>query len=112
MSDLAKTLDRKVLKSMSKRYKLFCTLSTNVSNKDAWKDIKYTTTRNIPRNILEESQVAQNLDGIVSRETQIGVLSIVPEASEEIKKMEEESLKEKNDIVTNRMFGADANGKQ
>lgn len=109
MSNLAKTLDRKTLKSMSKRYKLFCTLSTNVPNKDAWKDIKYTTTRNIPKNILEESQVAQNLDGVVSKETQLGVLSIVPDATEEIKKMENEKNKTDDDAVMKRMFGAGAN---
>lgn len=110
MSNLAKALDRKTLKSMSKRYKLFCTLSTNVPNKDAWKDIKYTTTRNIPKNILEESQVAQNLDGVVSKETQLGVLSIVPDATEEIKKMENEKNKTDDDAVMKRMFGAGANG--
>ena len=110
MSNLAKALDRKTLKSMSKRYKLFCTLSTNVPNKDAWKDIKYTTTRNIPKNILEESQVAQNLDGVVSKETQLGVLSIVPDATEEIRKMENEKNKTDDDAVMKRMFGAGANG--
>lgn len=110
MSNLAKSLDRKTLKSMSKRYKLFCTLSTNVPNKDAWKDIKYTTSRNIPKNLLEESQVIQNLDGITSRETQLGVLSIVPDVAEEIAKIEKEQREAANDAVMARMFGAGADG--
>ena len=61
LSNLAKFLDRKVLKSMRKRYKLFCTLSTNVADKEAYNEIEFTTSRNLPRNILEESQTAKNL---------------------------------------------------
>lgn len=105
MSNLAKALDRKVIKSMSKRYKLFCTLSTNVPNKNAWKDIEYTPTRNIPKNVLEEAQTAQTLEGIVSRETQLGVLSIVPEVSEEIKKIKQEQEKQQSDFLGRVMFG-------
>ena len=35
MSNLALTFDRKIEKSLRKRYKIFCSLSTNVANKDA-----------------------------------------------------------------------------
>ena len=94
MSDLAKNLDRLVVKSMKKRYKLFCTLATNVSNKDAWKDIEFKTTRNLPKNVLEEAQTAAQLEGIVSEETQLGVLSIIEDVSEEIKKKEKEQKKQ------------------
>lgn len=90
MSNLAKTLDRKVQKSLKKRYKLFCTIPANIANKDAWKDIEIDTTRNIPKNTLEEAQTAQSLEGIVSKETQLSVLSVVDDVSEEIKKIKKE----------------------
>lgn len=87
MSNLALTMDRKMIKSMNKRYKLFCSLSTNVSNSEAWKDIKYKPTRNIPKNILEEAQTAQALEGIASQETQLSVLSIIDNVGDEIEKL-------------------------
>lgn len=90
LSNLAKFLDRKVLKSMKKRYKLFCTLSTNVADKDAYADIEFTTSRNLPRNILEESQTAKNLEGVVSKETQLKTLSIVNNVKDEIERMQKE----------------------
>lgn len=104
MSNLALTMDRKMIKSMNKRYKLFSSLSTNVPDQNAWKDIKYQTTRNIPKNILEEAQTAQTLEGIVSKETQLSVLSIVDNAAEEVEKLESES-EPKETVVDQRMFG-------
>lgn len=99
MSNLALGFDRKIEKSLRKRYKIFCSLSTNVSNKDAWKDIEIRTSRNLPKNIPEEAQTAAQLSGIVSQETQLSVLSIVPDVSAEIKRIESE--KEENSIAKN-----------
>lgn len=106
MSNLAKNMDRKVLKSMRKRYKLFCTLATNIADKEAWRDIEFTTTRNIPKNILEEAQTAAQLEGIVSKETQLKVLSIVENAKEEIELMEKEQKKQQEETVVERMMFA------
>ena len=39
-------------------------------------DVYKRQTPNIPSNVLEESQIAGNLDGIVSQETQLGVLDV------------------------------------
>ncbi len=106
MSNLALTTDRKFIKSMKKRYKLFCCMKTNISDKDAWKEIEFKTTRNIPKNILEESQTAQNLEGVVSKETQLSVLSIVDSVQNELEKIAEEDEKEREqDPVIASMFG-------
>ena len=75
---------------MRKRYKLFCTLSTNVADKEAYNEIEFTTSRNLPRNILEESQTAKNLEGVVSKETQLKTLSIVNNVKDEIERMNKE----------------------
>jgi phage portal protein, SPP1 family len=104
MSNLALTFDRKMQSSLRRRYRLFCSLPTNTPSKDAYKDIEYTFTRNIPKNLLEESQVAQNLEGIVSQETQLSVLSIVSDVAKEIERIEDAEKDAQNDAVSRRMF--------
>ena len=90
MSNLALTFDRKIEKALRKRYKLFCSLSTNVPNRDAWRDVDIRTARNLPKNVAEEAQTAAQLEGIVSKETQLSVLSIVPDVKKELERMEQE----------------------
>ncbi len=69
---------------------VFCSLSTNTSSKDAWRDIQIKMTRNLPMNLKEEAEIAQALSGVVSHETQLKVLSIVRDPLEEIEKIETE----------------------
>lgn len=108
MSNLAKTKERKFVAGMNRRYRLIFSnpISTEV-NKDSWTSIKYLFTRNYPANVLEESQIAQNLDSVVSKETQLSVLSIVDSVQEEIKKLENEQEGLENDVVMKRMFEKD-----
>lgn len=61
------------------------------TSKDDWVDFDYKFTLNIPSNVLEESQIAQNLSGIVSQPTQLSVLSVVQDVQDEIKRLEEET---------------------
>ncbi|WP_206423503.1 phage portal protein [Enterococcus mediterraneensis] len=92
MSNLALAFQRKFQSSMNKRYKLFCSLTTNVpeNQSDAWKDIEYTFTRNEPRNVKEEAETAQMLMGITSEETALSVLSIVSDVKTEVDKIKKE----------------------
>ena len=110
MSNLAAGFDRKVEKSLRKRYKLFCSLSTNVSDRDAWRDIKIQTSRNLPKNVQEEAQTAAQLEGIVSKETQLSVLSIVSDPRDEIDRMEQEQNRREESVVDRRMFGGVTGG--
>lgn len=107
MSNLALGFDRKIEKSLRKRYKIFCSLQTNVPDKNAWRDIEIKTTRNLPKNILEEAQTAAQLEGMVSKETQLSVLSIISNVADEIEKIESEQQEKKETIVDKRMFGAE-----
>ena len=106
MSNLALTFDRKIEKSLRKRYKLFCSLPTNVPNRDAWRDVDIRTTRNLPKNVAEEAQTAAQLEGVVSKETQLSVLSIVPDVRKELERMEQEE-KEAAENTVDLRFGAD-----
>ena len=103
MSNLALTCDRKMEKSMSARYKLFCSLPTNVPDPDAWKEIKYQATRNVPKNLLEEAQTAAQLEGIVSHETQLSVLSAVQNTSDELDKIKKEQQSEVDQQLERRL---------
>lgn len=106
MSNLALTFDRKIEKSLRKRYKLFCSLSTNVPNRDAWRDVDIRTTRNLPKNVAEEAQTAAQLEGVVSKETQLSVLSIVPDVKKELERMEQEGT-EAAESAVNFRFGVE-----
>lgn len=106
MSNLALTFDRKIEKSLRKRYKLFCSLSTNVPNRDAWRGVDIRTTRNLPKNVAEEAQTAAQLEGVVSKETQLSVLSIVPDVKKELERMEQEGAEAAESAVDFR-FGVE-----
>lgn len=105
MSNLALAFDRKIEKSVRKRYKLFCRLGTNVPDQDAWKQLEIKTTRNLPKNLQEEAQTAAQLESIVSKETQLSVLSIVDDPKAEMERMEEENADREESAVDRYMFG-------
>lgn len=109
MSNLALTFDRKIEKSLRKRYKIFCTLATNVHDPLAYRDIEIKTSRNIPVNTQNEAQIASTLQGVVSKETQLSVLSIVPDVRREIEKMEEEEEEARKKLSAVDMLFADEN---
>jgi hypothetical protein len=67
--------------------------------------LKYTFTMNIPANLLEEAQIAAQMEGIVSQETQLKVLSIVDNVQEEMERIEEENKPDESTIVDQMMFG-------
>lgn len=90
MSNLALSFQRKFQSSLNSRYKLYCQLSTNVSNKDAWKDIEYTFTRNEPKDIKEQAETANILKGITSEETALSVISVIPDVKSEMDKIKKE----------------------
>ncbi|MEQ7202348.1 phage portal protein [Lactococcus lactis] len=90
MSNLALSFQRKFQSSLNSRYKLYCELSTNVSNKDAWKDIEYTFTRNEPKDIKEQAETANILMGITSQETALSVISVIPDVQTEMEKIKKE----------------------
>ena len=64
------------------------------------------TTRNLPKNVAEEAQTAAQLEGIVSKETQLSVLSIVPDVKKELERMEQEGA-EAAESTADFRFGAD-----
>ena len=108
MNNLRKTKERKFTSGMNRRYKLIFSNPGNAMGKADWVKLHYKFTPNVPANLLEESQIAQNLSGVVSQETQLGVLSVVDNPKAEIERIDKEEEKPK-DIVMQQMFGDKAN---
>ena len=70
--------------------------------------LEYHFTENYPANVADEVETARGLEGMVSKETQLKVLSVVDDVKTEIKKMEEEIQEaERESIVDRVMFGKD-----
>lgn len=90
MSNLALTKQRKFTSGMNRRYKLIFSNPASGMKADDWVKLNYTFTQNIPANLLEESQIAGNLAGIVSQQTQLSVLSCVDNVQQEIEQIQQE----------------------
>lgn len=52
-----------------------------------FRDIDFQFTANIPANILEQAQVVNQLDGLISQKTLIGLLPFVSDPAEEVEKL-------------------------
>ena len=95
MSNLALTKQRKFTSGMNRRYMLIFSNPVSKMKPDDWVKLNYTFTQNVPSNLLEESQIAGNLSGIVSQQTQLSILSCVDNVQQEIdqiKQDEEDAL--------------------
>ncbi len=90
MNNLEKTKERKFTAGMNNRYKLLFSHPTAKVNPDGWVKLKYHYTPNTPANLLEESQIATALEGVVSKETQLRILSIIDDVKDELAQIKEE----------------------
>lgn len=90
MSNVAKTKERKFINGLNRRYKLVCSNVASPVAAEDWTKLEFVFTQNYPSNLLEESQIANNLNGIVSDETRLKVLSIVDDVKAETERMAEE----------------------
>ena len=110
MSNLEKTKERKFTSGMNRRYRLIFSNPVSGMKKDDWVKIHPHFTPNFPANLQEEAEIARNIDGLVSQETQLGVLSIVDNTTEEIKRMDDEKKESSGTSDLTRLFGTDGNG--
>ncbi|MFT4415313.1 phage portal protein [Fredinandcohnia humi] len=89
------TMERKMIAALRYQFKiLFSAWNTrNKAKKDDYLKVWFGFKRNLPVNILEESQIASNLQGRVSEKTRLSVLSFVDDVDYEIKEMENDADK-------------------
>ena len=112
MMNLARVKERKFVSGMNRRYKLLFSHPASKVPKDSWMQLTYQFTPNVPANILEEAQIAAQLEGVVSDETKLKVLSIVDNVQDELERIEEENKPAESTIVDDMMFGGGAVAEQ
>ncbi|MCD8208500.1 MAG: phage portal protein [Bacteroidales bacterium] len=105
MYNLAKTKEMKFRSGMNRRYMLIFSNPVSGMAADGWVGITYRFTVNMPANLSDEADTAQKLAGIVSRETQLSILSCVDDVLKEIQKIQEEDEQLKADPVIENYFG-------
>lgn len=97
MDNLAAGVKRKIAASLRRRYRLIfgnpASLTHGVSQDD-WKGLSFHFSRNLPTNVSDEATTAQALDGIVSRQTQLSVLSVVDDVGAEMERIAAEREEE------------------
>lgn len=109
MSNLAKTKERKFTSGLNRRYKLLFSHPASKVPAEAWMDLEYRFTPNLPANLLEEAQIAAQMEGITSHETQLKVLSIVDNVQDELDKIDEENKAAEETAIDKMMFGVGDN---
>lgn len=87
MSNLEKTKERKFASGMNRRYRLLFGHPASRVPDDAWVQLHYQFTPNLPANLLEEAQIAAQMEGITSHETQLKVLSAVDNVQAELERI-------------------------
>ena len=96
---------RKFESGMNRRYKLLFGHPASKIPADSWMQLEYHFTANIPANLLEEAQIAAQMEGITSHKTQLKVLSVVEDVQGELDDIEEENSPSEETIVDRIMFG-------
>ena len=91
---------------MNRRYKMLFGHPSSKVPADSWVQLHYQFTPNIPRNLLEEAQIAAQLEGVVSKKTQLKILSAVDDVETELKLIEEENTPPESTLVDQDMFPA------
>ena len=102
MSNLFVAKSRRFTSAMLERYKIIFSnpvAQIHKVSKDAWHGIDIKFTANYPANIESEAEVAKNLEGVVSKETQLKVLSIVDNVAEETERLDAEQMPSVTDNI-------------
>ncbi len=102
-SNKGKTKERKFTSSLDQLYRILFSHPLSKVPADAWLQLEYKFTPNIPANLLEETQIATNLEGITSHKTQLKALSIVQNVEDELEAIEEENKPDES--LTNKILG-------
>lgn len=93
MNNLFTSKARRFTSSMMDRYRIIFSnpiAQMNGVSKDDWTLINIKFTQNYPANLESEAEVAKALEGIVSKETQLKVLSLVDNIKDEVERLETE----------------------
>lgn len=97
MYNLFRTKVRKFSAGLNRRYKILFSspiAGTHGVSPDDWIKVSAAFTPNFPANTTEEVENAAKLDGVVSKKTQLGLLSFIDDVDSEIERMATEQKEE------------------
>jgi len=95
IEQIAACKERKFKTGLKRRIKLIAEIFSIKGKSYDWKDINIALKRNMPSNLLETSQIANNIKGIVSDQTVLSILPFVESPELEMEKIKSE---EKDDL--------------
>lgn len=107
MSNMARVKERKFASGMNRRYRLIFSNPVTRLPENSWVSVTSHFTMNYPANIADEANTARNLEGVVSKETQLKVLSVVDSVPAELERMEKEEATRAESAVDRRMFSTE-----
>lgn len=90
----ASAIEGQMKKALQKRIELICEILHLTGADEDWRDIDIIFTRNLPVNVLEISQIINQLRGIVSDETLLAQIPFVNDVAAEYEKVK--AQKEEN----------------
>ena len=104
MINLARVKERKFDAAMRRRYRVMFTNPVSPLRPEAAETLRFRFVQNLPANAEDEANTAAKLTGIVSRKTQLSLLSAVDSVQEELDRIEEEEDREayRTDYPTDR----------
>lgn len=99
MENRAMMKERKFTQSLRHLYQVVFSEFTEVlDNPNAWRDLNFKFTRNIPANLADEVNTAKNAEGIVSKRTQLSMISMVNDPQKELEALRSEKNEELEQI--------------
>ena len=107
MSNMARVKERKFASGMNRRYRLIFSNPVTRLPENSWVSVTSHFTMNYPANIADEANTARNLEGVVSKETQLKVLSVVDSVPAELERIEKEEATRAESAVDRRMFSTE-----
>ena len=109
MLNLMKAKERKFVSGMNRRYKILFSNPVSQMQADAWTSLEYDFTANVPVDILSEAQAVSSLTGLVSKHTQLRLLSCVSDIEKELQTIDDEDISDDymTDYPTARAQGGD-----
>lgn len=82
--------ERKFKRALQRRIELITSMLNLQGHNFDYRDIDMRFRRNIPQNVLEQSQIIGNLSSMLSKETLLQLLPFVDNPKEELEKLDEE----------------------
>jgi len=97
LDQLIATKERLFKAGVMERYRLLSNIWQIQSRKSDVEDLELVFTHNLPANTSEMVSMARNLQGIISHETQLGILPMVDDVAAEQERIQEETEQSVND---------------